>query len=79
MIVYMSRLNVESVSMVFSPMGVTAACMAGPAMRPMLWPMDRMAVCVVRSSIVVTLDTYRRAAALMLVPMPTMNLERRGG
>ncbi len=40
-------------------------CMAGPAMSPTLCPSEMIEVWVVRSSSVVTFDTYRRAVATM--------------
>ena len=47
------------------PMGDKAACTAGPRMKPIDWKREMRETCVVRSSSVVTFDTYARAVALI--------------
>ena len=52
----MSKTTVGSAEIVFSPIGVTAAWMAGPMMNPSVWNNESSATCVVRSSRVVTFE-----------------------
>ena len=47
------------------PMGDKAACTAGPRMKPIDWKSEMRETWVVRSSNVVTFDTYARAVAFM--------------
>ena len=47
------------------PMGDKAACTAGPRMKPIDWKREMRETWVVRSSNVVTLDTYALAVAFI--------------
>ena len=57
------------------PMGDKAACTAGPRMKPIDWKREMRETWVVRSSSVVTFDTYARAVALIADEIKTSLLK----
>ena len=62
---YISKWNAEVLGILVlpSPMGDSAACIAGPTMNPMFWNIDKRAICVVRSFGYVAFETYSRFGA----------------